>query len=74
MLNGAYKLRAKADFLKVTKRSFKVGWEKRKKREKAIGRGGLFKVGWEKRTKREKATGRGGLFSGKRKDVRWKMD
>lgn len=38
LLNGIYKLRAKADLLK---RNFKVGWEERKRREAAIGRGGL---------------------------------
>ena len=42
LLNRVYKPRAKADFLKITKRSFTVGYGERKKKEEATGRGGLF--------------------------------
>lgn len=42
LLNRVYKPRAKTDFLKMTKRTFRVGLEERKKREEATGRGGLF--------------------------------
>lgn len=42
LLNGVYKLRAKADFLKITKRSSKVEWEKRKKRKEVPGTAGVF--------------------------------